>query len=753
MRSYNFKKNKIIISTVKNPLIHKFLQKQNPINNIIYRNVINNKNKIYKYYIPTQIEQKRLFYDINDDNNNNKCFNRHSIKVNRIINKNTLEDINFLKMKMGIDLLTNKINMITDTVEFLNDSNKNHRHSKLRKNDSLDPLYFRDRILNKRNNKALNNNYIQKAKILNSNNNSKVNISSKSYNYFSPNSKRPKSMIKNNFHTHTNYKSKTKISDYFITDNDDDICGNYYLTDYKSLEPTKLEIIDDKTLKEYKYNSYHNLHKINNNNNLNTEYYKYSNSINNIHNAQKSKKNYFGLIKNDNERNSPDLNYYKITHKNNPYLVNQKLSNYFKKDKYNINDNTINNNINNNINNSIKNNKNNNNNMNKKQGKKDNEIYYGSFDQYFLDNQSSKGKDSNNIDETNNINIIYKNEENKNNYNIYNIINKDKIIQNNYYNTDNNLKIENRGRYSFYGSHKKDNEESDSMEIKESKKKYKESNLQRCSTSDLFLPHKKVIKNENIVTISNEKLKKNKEIKSKDDFYYDLLAEKIFEVRKNNNSYDELFKFSTIKNNFLNKFENNIRVNKLNKKSNIKKVRFFENDNHFIQFNQDEKVSKFIVFNYLGNKIYFKHCNIDKYYEKLKSKNENIKSILLNKEVNNSDNSEWNNLFEMINKIKSKNMSKENLKDSKNIKKNGFKIKNIESFRKKNDKNFKNIKNNEINNINNNKSKQINKKFTNTKVNKENKNKSLYNNIKNKVVNTFNKKSNFIDNKLKLKVK
>ena len=200
----------------------------------------------------------------------------------------------------------------------------------------------------------------------------------------------------------------------------------------------------------------------------------------------------------------------------------------------------------------------------------------------------------------------------------------------------------------------------------------------------------------------------------------------------------------------MNKFENNIRVNKLNKKSNIKKVRFFENDNHFIQFNQDEKVSKFIVFNYLGNKIYFKHCNIDKYYEKLKSKNENIKSILLNKEVNNSDNSEWNNLLEMLNKIKSKNNSKENIKDSNKNKKNGFNIKNIESFRKKNDKNY--IKNNENNNIKN-KSKQINKKFTNTKISKENKNKSLYNNIKNKVVNTFNKKSNFIDNKLKIKVK
>ena len=231
-----------------------------------------------------------------------------------------------------------------------------------------------------------------------------------------------------------------------------------------------------------------------------------------------------------------------------------------------------------------------------------------------------------------------------------------------------------------------------------------------------------------------------------------MLFEKIFEVKKNNNSYDELFKFSTIKNNFLNKFENrnNIRVNKLKKKRNIKKVRFFENDNHFIQFNQEEKASKFTVYNYLGNKIYFKHCNIDKYYERIKSKNENIKSILVNKEVNNSDNSEWNNLFEMINKIKSKKISKDNLKDSNNIKKNGFNIKNIESFRKKNDKN---IKNNEINNLKNNKSKQINKKNTNIKVSKENTNKSLYNNAKNKAVNTLNKKGNFIDNKFKIKKK
>ena len=301
-----------------------------------------------------------------------------------------------------------------------------------------------------------------------------------------------------------------------------------------------------------------------------------------------------------------------------------------------------------------------------------------------------------------------------------------------------NLKVENRDRCSFYGSYKKNNnidDESDSLENKESTKKYKESNLQRCSTSDLFLPHKKIVKNEN--KTSNENLNNNKEIKSKDDFYYDLFAEKIFEVKKNNNSYDEIIKFSSIKNNFLFKFENknNIRVNKLKKKSNIKKVRFFENDNHFIQFNQEEKVSKFTVFNYLGNKIYFKHCNIDKYYERIKSKNENIKSILVNKEVNNSDNSEWNNLFEMINKIKSKKLSKENLKDSNKIKKTGFNIKNIESFRKKNDKN---TKNNEINNIKNNKIKQINKKYTNAKVSKENKNKIVFNNVKNKVVNTSN---------------
>ena len=746
MRPYNLKKNKLIIGTVNNPFIYKFTQKKDSTSNIIYRNVINNKNRIYKYYIPTQIEQKK-FYDINDDNNNNKRFNTQNIKVNRILNKNTLEEINLIKMKMGFDLLTKKINMINDTVEIFNDSNKNHRHrKKLRKNDSVEPFYFRDRILNKRNNKTLNNNYIHKEKILNSNNNSKVNISSKSYNYFSPNSKSHKSMIKNYFHTHTNYKSKNKISDYFITDNDDDICENYYLTDFSSLEPKNMKINDDKTLKKYKYNSYLNLHKINNYNNFNTEYYKYSNSINNIHHPQKNNHNYYGLIKNSIERNSPDINYYKVTHKNKSHLFNQKLTNYFRKDKYNINDNNI----------------------NKKQEKKNKEIYFGSFDEYFLDNQSSKGKDSNNFNNNNNndndndrINIIYKNEANKNNYNIYNIINKDKIIQNNYYNTDNNeqinsnLKVENRERCSFYGSYKKNkkdnlDEEGDSIEIKESKKKYKESNLQRCSTTDLFLPQKKIIKNEN--KISNEKLKKYNEIKSKDDFYYDLLFEKIFEVKKNNNSYDELFKFSTIKNNFLNKFENrnNIRVNKLKKKRNIKKVRFFENDNHFIQFNQEEKASKFTVYNYLGNKIYFKHCNIDKYYERIKSKNENIKSILVNKEVNNSDNSEWNNLFEMINKIKSKKISKDNLKDSNNIKKNGFNIKNIESFRKKNDKN---IKNNEINNLKNNKSKQINKKNTNIKVSKENTNKSLYNNAKNKAVNTLNKKGNFIDNKFKIKKK
>ena len=737
MKAYDLKKNKIIIGTVNNPFIYKFIQKQKPTNNIIFRNVINNKNKIYKYYIPTQIEQKK-YYDIKDDNNNNKCFNRQNINVNGILNKNTLEDINILKMKMGFDLLTQKISMISDKVELLNDSNKNYSHSKqLKKNNSLEPLYFRDRILNKRNNKVLFNNYIHKTKILN-NNNSKENISYKSYNYFSPNSKNHKSMIKNNFHSYTTYKSKNKINDYYITDNDSDICENYYLTDFNSLEQKKMKVIDDKSLKNYRYNSYHNLNIVHNYNNFNTQYYKYSNSINNIYNPLKSNHNYFGLIKNSNERHSPDINYYKIAHKNNIHLVNQKLTNYFKKDNYNISDYNIN--------------------------KKNKEIYYGSFDQYFIDNQSSKRKDLNNNEDNNRINIIYKDEGNKNNYNIYNIINKDEIVQNNYYNTDTNvqfnynLKVENSGGCSFYGSYKKNkkenmnDDENDSNEIKESKKKYKESNLQRCSTSDLFLPHKKIIKNENKL---NNNMKKNKEIKCKDDFYYDLLVEKIFEIKKNNNSYDEIFKFSSIKNNFLNKFENinNIRVNKLKKKNKIKKVRFFENDNHFIQFNQEEKACKFNVFNYLGNKIYFKKFNLDKYNEKIKSKNENIKSILLNKEVNNIDNSEWNNLFEIINKIKSKKLSKDQLKDSNNsnkIKISCFNIKNIESFRKKDDKN---IKNNEINNIKNNKTKQINKKNTNLKVSKQRKNKNIYYNKKNKITNTSSKKGNLIDKKLKIKVK
>ena len=210
-------------------------------------------------------------------------------------------------------------------------------------------------------------------------------------------------------------------------------------------------------------------------------------------------------------------------------------------------------------------------------------------------------------------------------------------------------------------------------------------------------------------------IKNKRNIKCKDDFYYDLYAEKIIDIVKPNNSIDENYKLSEIKQRIFKEIEKT-KLER-NKEVKIKKVRFFEGDNHYIQINTEEKATKFIVLNYLGNKIYFKHCDINKYFELLRNKNNKIKSILMNKKIDTNDNSEWDNFFDVINKIKNK--SKNSSPHIKN--KNGFKIKNIESFKQngiifKKHKSSNNIKVSKIKNkenINSNKKDYKNESFNN----------------------------------------
>ena len=774
-------------TSIDNSINYNLLYKQNKIpkqrytsKNNNYQNKPYKKINGYKYYIPNLMN-----HQLNTQIGNRKFFtpsNNNYIKMNNIqsygnINQRNSNDINVLKMKMGFDLLSKKINMIKERVKLINDD-KEDSNGKINHNNNyeMENLYYRDKIRNNniQKNKALNNNFIDRSKIMNHNNN----LSSQSINYFY-NYPPYVYNIRNYYNIQNLTNKQNKSNNYNDSIKVNKINKNNYNTNFNSLEEIqpKQKIEENNSLNVYKYNSFNNLKllnikdNINSINNLNTKYYKYSNSINNIRiplpsNKQKKNKsknnyNYFELIKKDNKE-SININ----NSKKNSKFANQRLNNFINKE-----------------NNELQN--------------KTNESFgigkeYGSFDNYFLDNPLSIKGDLNelNIDIEKKIDIIYKN----NNYNIYNTINKDKkIIDKNGYNiSDNNktkLQVENQKSVSYIGKNKNNLnnnncEETDTLEEEDTKRNtFQQNQLKKCSESDLFLPKNNIInndiiifnnkdnkdikdnKNNNSKDIINEKVNKklniNKNVICKDDFYYDLYAEKIIDVGKNNYSADEDYKLFDVKERLKNKLEkkifkenetNNKCINNCKKnKIKTKKVRFFEGENHFIHINQEEKVSKFTVYNYLGNKIYFKHCNLNDYLKKLKSKNYETKSILVNKIVENTDNSEWNILFDLINKIKNKNKSKNN--SSNKIKKSEFKIKNIESFKKNGEKISPKNKIKEKDNCKKEKNiKKVEEIVTKTKVkiinenkilkNKEGNNKELYNSLYNTAKNKNIKKIN-----------
>ena len=321
---------------------------------------------------------------------------------------------------------------------------------------------------------------------------------------------------------------------------------------------------------------------------------------------------------------------------------------------------------------------------------------------------------------------MQKRPKNKNgaNFNIYNIIKNDKIIQNNYYGikrkqapvNNSNLIIENQNSLSFFINNKNEldnncqNNSDDKSKKKElNRNKFNKNQLQKCLSVDLFIPNKiqYEIKNSNIINEKNDNQIKDKSIKKivknhnennnnnnigryKDDFYYDLYAEKVLDITKVNNSYDEIHLLPRIKKKYNDKFNKVLIINK-NKQNNIgvkKVVKFSEGNNRIIKINQKDIASKFGVYNNSGKKIYHQKFNMNNYLKKLKNKNLKIKSILMNKKEE-VDNSEWDKLYDIINKIAEKNNYKNNNISTKKAK---FNIKNIESFKKNGNKNLK-IKN------------------------------------------------------------
>ena len=696
----------------------------NKLPNTINTNYFNKKNKIpNKKIINNGLDNNYMTYYNQYSLNHEKCtkiiphkqnyLNSYNLKSHGNIHQNNnIHDIDILKIKMGFDLINQKINNIENIIQSLNESNEpNYDYNILEdKKYRIIKMPLRDKI-------------IYKKEIIKTNNMKRQINLNKQKNYT-----RIEPLINNEFVHHNysvqNLKDKRVYNNYINDSNQKNNRINNNYNSFYSLQQEKSDMHN-----RTKYNSSNNLNILNfNEENINIEKDKLINSNNKSFNSISNRhipnqkrnitkkiitnKNFF-----DNINKVPSLRNNIKKKVNRDHIQNNYFTDFI------VNDNTNDGHLYNKINNPDSDI------INKYIGE-----YYGSFDEYFLSDfqpknqiKTSKGKDifpskSNNLNNKNiNDNKLQQNNNNKkNNFNIYNIVKNDKIIQNNYYETkkksnNKNLIIQNQNNFSFCIKNNKTSNEDDKYNTEQKKlnkeftrNKFEISQLKKCPATDFFLPNKINNKMKDIISIDNSKeekieIEKNRigknikvtetknrknSLRCKDDFYYDLYIEKILDVKKMNNSYEENNLLQKIKMRF---FENSDKkiINKINDKINInrkKGVRFFETDNKIIRMNQNDIATKFEVLNNFGKKIYFKKCNINNYLNKLKNKNLKLKSILINKKEEFVDNSEWDKLYDIINQIAKKNEKKQinNEFDNKNKNKKGkFNIKNIESFKKK----------------------------------------------------------------------
>ena len=166
MQYYNHKEN-ITLNTNSfnyNSLYNYYkIPKSNYISNNALQNKSNyqiNQINAYNYYDHPKFvnaHQNTQTYEIKyySPVNSTKYIYSQNYKI-----KNN-QDINIIKMKIGIDLLTQKLDMINDRVKMANDSNKSDFiNKKISKNDS-NSMYFRDKIKKNKVNRVLNNNYVE----------------------------------------------------------------------------------------------------------------------------------------------------------------------------------------------------------------------------------------------------------------------------------------------------------------------------------------------------------------------------------------------------------------------------------------------------------------------------------------------------------------------------------------------------------------------------------------------------------------
>ena len=681
-------------------------QEQKPLRNTINQNLFNKKRTISK---PKNFNQNlynnyMTNYNQNTQNfekrtklfpyNNENFISSYNMKSYGNINPNYYQDIEILKIKMNFDLINQKINNMENIIQSMNEPEEEINLEKNR----MDQMYLRDKIKYNKNMQKNRQNDLNKIQL---------------FEKLEPN--------QNIFSTHHNYSLQnlkdTRYNDNYF--NDSIIDENINYNNYNSVQNEKL-----RTLNIQKYNSSNRINILNKNNKHNYQsnrntingiYNKSSHSLNNNHIQNQKKiitkkiivnKSFFDRInkipriKNYKNKKIPEKMQNNLI---NNFIVNQMINNDKKYNSINC--------------------------ISNRNSKSIGE-YFGSFDDYFLpENQKTPSnkqmnKNSNkNISKTVRINILHKRNKNQNNrkFNIYNIVKNDKVIQNNYYefktkekplnNSNSHLIIENQNSLSYFINNKidSDNRYKNNSDKKNvggglSRKKFTLNQLQKCSVTDLFLPnnsHTKLqlnLNNNNLkddtIGIKNDKkynniskiIHNNNESKpyfgkSKDDFYYDLYAEKIIDIEKVNNSYEEIHLLQKLKEKYNNKFDKFLQMkpNKTIKSKIRKSVKFMESETRIIKINQKDIASKFEVYNVSGKKIFYQKCNINNYMKKLKDKNLKKKSILINKKEEFVDNSEWDKLYDIINKIAKKSDNKAFNTDNKKK----FNIKNIESFKKK----------------------------------------------------------------------
>ena len=512
------------------------------INSLRYNNYFS-LNKDYNNYIDDEIEKLDPLNDsINYEkilNNNQKYMDLKNIKRrNRKINSSQ-DDINMLKIKMNIDLLSNKMNQINEAITKVDTYNINSKRRKnKRKNNSMENLFEPQYIYNYDNDNYNINNNLNDYKNL----------------YFNENFNNDD--IYNNYDMNPKYSTKYSPSSSLLLSSrqsnnifdKNDLGNNYNNLDY--------------ILNPYNYNNY----------NITHDFF----TINN-------KKN-----------------------KNNKDKKNKNMKN-IKSIKNNISKENIKNNIKN-----IKSNINNNKNYNLDNFNicEDN-MCFGSYDHYFLDdNFDNKKNRKKNKKCKSKSKEKEKEKERKNNKEI-NDDNSLSSLENDYNDPDDNIHI-------------------NYMKKKEISKKIIDRNIKKEEKEEP--PPESPLLNK-LINIDNK-------IKNKNDGLIDLndLQIKMEAVAKENEN-DNIMSEDKKSNEEENEKENNFI--KCNKKK--RKISFHEDENITIEYDKRDEITKISIFNFFGEKQNFKPRNINVILEKLKrrkinpilltsiSRNNNFKKNIKNK--------------------------------------------------------------------------------------------------------------------------